>query len=59
MAKFIVTVTRTVHQTMDIEVEASDEDDAFAVGEDEAGNHDFTGKEKEARYEVISARPKA
>lgn len=54
---FVVTVTRTVHQTMDIVVWAENEKDAFSVGEAEAPNHDFAGKENEAEYEVQAAKP--
>jgi hypothetical protein len=58
MPKFIVTVTRYCCQTKDIEVEAEDEDDAFAVASDEAPNHDFSGLEKNAEYDVQAARLK-
>jgi hypothetical protein len=51
--KYKVAVTRTVHQTIDIEVEAPDRETAEKLALDEAPNRgDFAGKEKEADYEV-------
>ena len=53
MARFRMEVARKVIQVMEIVVEATDLDDAYAVAGDEAGNHDFSGREKDAEYEVM------
>jgi hypothetical protein len=50
--KYSVSVTRSVSQTIDIEVEAPDRQTAERLAMYEAPSRDFSGKEKEADYEV-------
>ena len=52
MAKFTAIITRTVHQTIEVEVEADDIYKAQQAAENMAGDLDFSGREKDAEYEV-------
>ena len=52
MATYKVTVTREVHQTLDIKIQADNETDALLIAYNSAGNLDFTGREKDAEYLV-------
>jgi hypothetical protein len=50
--KFRAVVTRTCHQTIEFEVDAENAAEATKKAKELAPNEDFSGKEKEADYEV-------
>lgn len=56
--KYKVTVVRTCHQTLEIEVDADSTAGARDKAIEMAPNLDFSGKEKEADYEVEAIEKK-
>lgn len=56
MPKFKVQLTRTVHQTIEVEIEADNEAFAKAIALETAGDYDFSGREKDAEYDADIAK---